>query len=363
MNRDEDYMARALLLAERAMGKTEPNPMVGAVIVKNGRVIAEGYHRKAGTPHAEAVALRKAGARARGATLYVNLEPCCHTEKKTPPCTDAIIRAGITRVVGAMPDPNPRVRGRGFRLLKKAGIRVDSGLLGKEARSLNRVFTHFIKTGRPFVTLKAAVSLDGKIAAVGGESKWITGASSRRMVHRLRSRHQAIMVGVGTVLADDPSLTARVAAGRNPVRIIVDGKLEIPPESRLLHDGAAPVLIATTVGEGHRTSRELESEGVQLIHMKGTSGKLDMKELMQELARRDISSLLLEGGSGINAAALNAGVVNRVVFFVAPKIIGGRDAISSVGGMGLPLSEAHRLGHMSVRRAGSDLVIEADVLR
>lgn len=362
MNWDKDYMARALLLAGKARGKTDPNPMVGAVIVKNNRVISEGFHRRAGTPHAEAVALRKAGPRARGATLYVNLEPCCHTEKKTPPCTDAIIRSGITRVVGAMTDPNPRVRGRGFRKLKKAGISVETGLLNNEARSLNRVFTHFIKTGRPYVTLKAAITLDGRIAASGGESRWITGVPSRRMVHRLRTRNQAIMVGVGTVRADDPSLTARVGSGRNPVRVIVDGRLEIPPSSRLLHDGEAPVLIATAVAEGRSTARGLKGQGVQLIHMRGSSGKLDMVDLMRELGRRDISSLLLEGGSGINAAALDAGVVNRVVFFLAPKIIGGRDAVPCVGGAGRSLPGAHRLGPFSVSRAGRDLVIEAEVL-
>ncbi len=356
-------MQRTLALADKARGKTSPNPMVGALLVKGNRVIAEGYHKKAGTPHAEAVALSRAGSKAKGATLYVNLEPCCHTDKKTLPCTDGIIRAGIKRVVAAIRDPNPKVSGRGFRKLREAGIDVISGVLRQEARDLNRVFIHFITTGLPYVTLKVAQSLDGKIATAGGQSKWITGPVSRRIVHRLRSENQAIMVGSGTIKVDNPSLTARIRSGRNPVRIIVDGKLEIPANSKVLTDGVAPTWIATVMPPEHPATSSMLQKGVEILHIRGENGKLYMKELMREIANRGITSVLIEGGSAINAAALRAGVINRVMFFIAPKIISGRNAIPSVGGPGIDiLEEAARLGPMSVTQTGSDILVEAELL-
>ena len=363
MSIHERYIKRALALADKARGETSPNPMVGALLVKGGRVITEGYHKKPGTPHAEAVALSLAGSKAKGATLYVNLEPCCHTDKKTLPCTDAIIQAGVKRVVAAMTDPNPKVSGRGFRKLRAAGIEVISGILRQEARDLNRVFIRFITTGLPYVTLKVAQSLDGKIATAGGQSKWITGPVSRRIVHRLRSENQAVMVGAGTVKADDPSLTARIRSGRNPIRIIVDGKLEISPDSKVLTDGLAPTWIATVMPPGNPTASSAMQKGVEILHIRGENGKLDMKELMREIGSRGITSMLIEGGSGINAAALRAGVVNRVMFFIAPKIIRGRNAIPSVGGPGIDvLEKTARLGAMSVTQSGRDILIDAEFL-
>jgi len=252
---DAAYMERALGLARKAEGRTDPNPMVGAVLVRSGRIVAEGWHRRAGTPHAEAVALRRAGARARGATLYVTLEPCCHTDKRTPPCTDAIIRSGVARVVAAMADPNPRVRGRGIRRLRAAGISVSTGLLGAEARRCNRVFVHYMKTGTPWVTMKAAQSLDGRIATRGGDSKWITSPAARKLGHMHRSRNQAILVGVQTVLADDPRLTARVPGGRDPVRIVLDSRLRTPPESRIFEEGRSPVWICRPPAGSSRAER------------------------------------------------------------------------------------------------------------
>ncbi len=356
-------MQRALALADKARGKTSPNPMVGALLVKGAEVVAEGYHKKAGTPHAEAVALARAGARAKGTTLYVNLEPCCHTDKKTLPCTDGIIRAGVKRVVAAMKDPNPKVSGRGFRKLRAAGIDVISGVLRQEALDLNRVFIRFITTGLPYVTLKVAQSLDGKIATANGRSKWITGPVSRRMVHRLRSENQAVLVGAGTVKADDPSLTARIRSGKNPIRIIVDGKLEISSNSKVLTDGLAPTWIATVKSPKRGPVSPVLQKAAEILYVGGKNGKLDMKELMREIGKRGVSSVLIEGGSGINAAVLRAGVINRVMFFIAPKIIGGRNAIPSVGGPGINLlEEAARLGSMSVTHTGADILVEAELL-
>ncbi len=362
MNKDETYMNLALELARKASGRTSPNPLVGAVLVRQGRVLAEGFHRKAGTAHAEAVALRRAGPQARGATLYVTLEPCCHTEKRTPPCAQAVIRAGVKRVVVAMKDPNPKVSGRGLRMLKEAGVEVRSGVLAEEARLMNRWFIHYMKTGRPYVTLKVAQTVDGRIATASGESKWITGPSARRAGHRLRAESDAIMVGIGTVRADDPSLTCRISGGRNPVRIIVDGRLEIRPEARVLDTREAATWIATCVPEDHPARAALEARGAEVIHVPGRNGKLDLQSLMNTLGQRQITSLLLEGGSSLNAACLAAGVVQRAVFFIAPKILGGRNGLPSVGGPDpLKLEEAIPLKSTRLSRVGRDLVIEADL--
>lgn len=355
-------MKLALQLAERGRGKTRPNPMVGAVIVKNGRIIASGYHRKAGQPHAEAISLASAGPKAKGATLYLNLEPCCHTNKRTPPCSQAIIESGIKRVVVAMKDPNPKVAGKGIRELTRARIKVTTGPLRSEANRLNEVFVKWITTGRPFVTMKVAASLDGKIASATGESRWISGEQSRAYVHQLRSEVDAVMVGIGTVLADNPRLTARLASkkGYDPIRIVVDSRLRIPLESKILHlHSSARTVVATTKLASHERIREVEKLGAQVLVMEDSNGRLNLTALMKELGRMEITHLLLEGGSELNASMLYERLVDKVIFLVAPKIIGGQDAKSAVGGQVLrPLSEAFNVSDFQVNRLGEDLLIQ-----
>ena len=371
---DQDYMKLALQLAEKGRGKTRPNPMVGAVIVKNGRIVATGHHRKAGRPHAEAIALKRAGSAARGATLYLNLEPCCHAEKRTPPCTKAVIASGLQRVVVAMRDPNPKVSGRGIRELQRAGIKVSHGLLRAEAEHLNEAFTKWITTGRPFVTMKVAASLDGKIASAGGESRWITGKKARTYVHRLRSEVDAVMVGIGTVLADDPQLTARLPAGQagltgknrpDPIRIIVDSRLRIPLGSKILHlRSSAKTIVATTRQASNDRIREVEKLGATVLVVEESDGRVDLSALMKELGRMQITHLLLEGGSELNAVMIFENLVDKVIFLIAPKIIGGRNAISAVGGQSpRSLSQALRVRDLEVHRLGEDLLVQGYLMQ
>lgn len=353
-------MKRALTLAARASGRTSPNPMVGAVLVKRGRVIAEDYHRKAGAPHAEALVLRRAGERAAGSTMYVTLEPCCHTRKRTPPCTSAIIKAGVKRVVAAMPDPNPEVSGKGFKILRKAGIEVDAGVLVEKARSLNEAYIKYITTGKPFVILKTAMTLDGKIATSSGESKWITGEKARRLVHKTRGGVDALLTGIGTVEADDPQLTCRASGfrGINPVRVVIDPSLRISPRARVLDTPPETMIVTKTRND---KSRALEDSGVRLIHYKR---ELDLDWLMRRLAGMEIMSVLVEGGSTLNAHALNGGIVDRVMFFIAPKIIGGEESYPAVGGPGSlarTLAGAYRIKDMRARLVGEDILIEGDL--
>ncbi len=350
---DAKYMKRALALAARARGRTSPNPMVGAVIVKRGRVIAEDYHRRAGTPHAEALAIEAAGRAARGATLYVTLEPCCHTRKRTPPCTQAIKSSGFGRVVIAMKDPNPRVSGRGIRELRAAGIDVATGLLEKEARVLNEAYIKYITTGTPFVILKTAMTLDGKIATPAGQSRWITGEASRKLVHALRGRVDAVMTAVGTVRADDPELTARLRGGRNPVRVVVDPSLRSPLNSRVFKTPPATVLVTSASGP---KLEKLVKTGVKVIKYKG---KLKLIWLMRKLAQMGIMSVLIEAGSSFNASTLDSGVVDKVMYFIAPKLIGGEKSYTAVGGKPFGRLE-HAIGvkDMRVRRVGDDVLIE-----
>jgi diaminohydroxyphosphoribosylaminopyrimidine deaminase/5-amino-6-(5-phosphoribosylamino)uracil reductase len=358
---DLDYMKLALRFAERARGKTSPNPMVGAVVVKNGRIVAVGHHRKSGRAHAEAIALKSAGAKARGATLYVNLEPCCHTDKRTPPCTKAIIASGIRRVVAAMKDPNPKVAGRGVRELARAGIKVAMGLMKQEAGRLNEAYIKWITTGRPFVTMKVAASLDGKIASSRGESRWISGKKSRAYVHRLRNESDAVMVGIGTVLKDDPRLTARLAGkkGSDPVRVIVDSNLSIPLESKVLHLGSsAKTILATTKQASNAQIREVEKLGARVLIIESSNGRVDLAALMGELGRIGITNLLLEGGSELNASMLDTGLIDKIIFIVAPKIIGGRNTKGSFGGESdRPLSAALMLFDLEIGRLGEDILI------
>lgn len=356
---DQKYMRRALQLAGKAVGRTSPNPMVGAVIVRNNRVIAGGYHQKAGEPHAEAIALQKAGKAARGATLYVTLEPCSHTNKRTPPCCPLIIEAGVKRVVVAMIDPNPQVSGDGIKRLRKAGIEVLPGVLGEEAKKLNEAFIKHVSAGTPFVTLKIAQTLDGKIATSSGESKWITGEDARREGHRLRNAHDAILVGINTVLKDDPSLTARIPLGRDPIRVIVDSSLRTPVTARVLKQKSPAKTIIATVSKPDSRINALQKAGAEVILCRSSQGRVDLKDLMKKLGKKDIMSILIEGGSEINAAALKAGIVDKVVMFLAPMLMSGVDSICSIGGVCPPkLSSARRLSDVTVKFVGKDLMVE-----
>lgn len=360
MGQEKVFMHRALELAALARGKTSPNPLVGAVVVKNGVVVGEGYHQEAGTPHAEVIALQQAGERARGAILYATLEPCCYYGR-TPPCTEAIIKAGIKKVVVATPDPNPLVSERGIQTLQKAGLIVELGLLEAEARRLNEVFFKYITIRRPFVTLKVAMSLDGKIATFTGDSKWITGDEVRVRVHHLRAEHDAIMVGIGTVVADDPLLTVRLPhESKQPWRIVVDSRLRIPLNSRLVQTACEiPTIVATVQGKCPKEEKELlATHGVEIWELSERGGKVDLCALLDELGKREITSILLEGGATLNAAALKANIVDKFVFFLAPKIIGGARAPGPVGGIGVRyLQEAFLISDLECVKVGSDLMI------
>lgn len=360
--RDEEYMCEALRIAANAKGRTSPNPMVGAVIVKDGKIIAEGWHRQAGTPHAEIHALNMAGELAKGATLYVTLEPCSHFGR-TPPCANAIVETGIKRVVAAMSDPNPKVAGRGLQILRDVGIEVEVGICEDEARKLNEVFLKWVTTGKPFVTLKTAMSLDGKIATSTGQSQWITSEASRRRVHELRDIHDGIMVGIGTILADNPSLTTRIEGGKNPIRIIVDSNAKMPLNSNVVTDGQSKTIIAVTKNAPTARLLSLTSAGVEII-VAGDGAHVDLNLLMNELARREITSIFVEGGGTLNFSLLEAGLVDKVYAFIAPKIIGGREALTSIEGEGFKnLANAIKLKDISTEMIDNDVLISGYVDR
>lgn len=361
---DITYMRRALRLAGRARGRTSPNPMVGALVVKNGHILAGDYHKKAGELHAEALALRTAGDAARGADLYVTLEPCCHTDKRTAPCTQAILASGISRVFVAMEDPNPKVAGRGIAELRSRGVEVVVGLCETEARHLNEAYCTYIVTRRPFVVLKSAMTLDGKIATPDGESKWITGETSRRRVHRIRSSVDAIVTAIGTVKADNPQLTSRIKGGRNPLRIIIDPLLETPLTHHVCSTPPDTVFVVRD------SARKLYGDKVGLLKMRGIEilsydeERLDLAWLMDQLGERGISSVLIEGGASLNASALQAGIVDKVVIFVAPKMIGGKNALTPVGGDSFrSLAAPYRIERMHAQQIGEDIVIEGYLTR
>jgi len=356
--RDAFFMNRAIMLSTRARGMTSPNPMVGAVIVKNGKIIAEGYHRKPGTPHAEALAITAAGEKTRASTLYVSLEPCCHTDKRTPPCTRTIIDSGIKRVVMAMRDPNPKVSGKGMKELERAGIEVVTGVLEEKAKQVNEYYIKYITTRRPFVILKVAMTLDGKIATGAGQSKWITGEKSRMMVHRLRSSVDAVMTAIGTVKADDPQFTARIRNGRNPVRILIDPSLEVSPDAKILRVPPETVIVTKNTRNPAllKKANKLFSMGSYIILYKHT---LELNWLMKKLGEKGITSIVIEGGSSLNAHALEDGIVDKVMLFIAPKIMGGTASYPAVGGKTLrDLDEAYRLKNTTVKRLGEDLLVE-----
>lgn len=348
-------------MAQKAAGRTSPNPLVGAVVVKNGAVVAEGYHKKAGLPHAEIVALRKAGRRANGARLFVNLEPCCHYGK-TPPCTEAIIAAGIKQVVIGMRDPNRLVRGNGIRILKKNGVEVVTGVLPKECEQVNEFFCKYMRTRTPFVILKSAISMDGKIATRFGESKWITDAPARRRVHELRDKVDAIMVGARTVLADDPRLTTELKnkKGKHPLRVILDNENIVPLTARVFHNcRTQKVIYAAARSLAPAKEKKLRQMGVDVCFLEEKNGGIDLRQLMTLLGEKEVTSLLIEGGGQVNAGALREKIVDKVVFFVAPILIGGADAPGVVGGEGIDrLQDALKIKQLSVTKVGKDLMLE-----
>lgn len=359
---DIRYMTRALQLAARGRGRTSPNPMVGAVVVSGRRIVGEGFHRTAGGPHAEAIALHAAGPRAKNGTLYITLEPCSHTRKRTPPCVPAILAAGIRRVVVAMRDPNPQVNGKGLRRLTRAGLSVTAGCLERQAGQLNDSYIHRMRTGRPLVTLKMAMTLDGKTATAAGESQWITGPDARRHAHRLRSQADAIMVGINTVLADDPQLTVRLGKpiASQPLRVIMDSTLKIPLTARVVSSRSRQgTLIATTRRASHGRLARLRQRGISVLVLPGEKGRVSLRACLKQLARMGVSRLLIEGGSELAASALQSGVVNRLHLYVAPRLLGGINAKSAVGGFCPPrLAQALSVSSLRVKKIGSDLLIE-----
>ena len=356
----EEYMRLALKLALKAKGQTSPNPLVGALIVKNDKIIGQGFHLRAGTPHAEIHALKNAGVQANGAELYLNLEPCSHYGR-TPPCVDAIIQSKIKKVFVGMVDPNPLVQGKGIKKLREAGIEVFTRILENECRKANEVFIKYISTRRPFVILKTAASLDGRIAAESGDSKWITNEKSREYVHRLRSEVDAVLVGIGTVKKDDPQLTSRLKnrKGKDPIRIIVDSTLRISPKAKALNlKSPAPTIIATTPKASPQKIKAISHKGARVMVIP-SKNKVDLNLLMEAFGKLEITSVLIEGGSKINTSALKAGIVDKVLFFYSPRIIGGKKAPLIVGGEGVSKVEDSLLLHkIKTQMFGDDVMIE-----
>lgn len=354
-------MRAALELARQGCGWVSPNPMVGALIVKNGRVIGMGFHQRYGQAHAEPNALAACTESPRGAVMYVTLEPCCHRGKQ-PPCVDAILNAGIRRVVIGSADPNPLVNGKGAEILRQHGVEVTQGVLKEACDRLNRVFFHYVQTGRPYVVMKYAMTMDGKTAAYTGASKWITGEASRSHVQRQRHRYSAIMVGVGAVLADDPMLNCRMEGGRDPLRVVCDSGLRTPLSAKVVSTACRqPTVIATCCADPARL-REYEGAGCRVLTLPAAKGRVDLRALMERLGSDGIDSVLLEGGSMLNWSALESGIVQRVEAYVAPTLLGGGAAKTPVGGAGFPApGSAVRLENSVVRQLGEDLLIESEV--
>jgi len=359
---DEAYMERAIELARRGSGLVSPNPMVGAVVVSDGAIVGEGSHEGPGLPHAEVVALDRAGERARGATLFTSLEPCDHYGR-TPPCTEAIVRAGIARVVSATRDPNPVVDGQGVRSLRARGVEVVEGIREAESLRLNAGFAKHVSTGMPFVIWKAAASLDGKVAARDGSSRWITGEAARADVHRLRAWADAIVVGAGTALADDPELTVRDPdyRGRPPLRVLVDARGRVAPSGDLFDD-QAPTLVATTELASMKARDAWREAGAEVLVMETDGEGVGLTALMGDLGKRDLQGVLLEGGPTLAWSAVEEGLVDTIVLYLSPKLLGGRDAPTVLDGRGFaPIGQALPMRIRSVERVGEDLRVEADV--
>lgn len=361
----QEYMRRAISLAEKGVGFTNPNPMVGAVIVKDNKIIGEGYHEKCGQLHAERNALASVTEDPKGATIYVTLEPCCHTGR-TPPCTEAIIDAGIAEVVIGSRDPNPKVAGKGATILREHGIKVVEDFLKDECDALNPVFFHFITTGLPYAVMKYAMTADGKIAAYTGLSKWITGESAREYVHLMRGRYAAILAGIGTVLADDPMLNCRAEGAHQPLRVIVDSSLRIPTTSKIVQTSKQyrTMIACAEQIESNAKAKALAEYGIDVISLPGEEGHVDLEALMRLLGEKKIDSVLIEGGGTINESALKSSIVNHVCAFIAPKLLGGQDAKTPVEGQGFSSpDEAVILCNPSIKRFDDDVLLEYDIRR
>lgn len=356
---DVKHMRQALRLAERGRGRTSPNPPVGAVVVRDGRVVGQGWHKGAGLPHAEVEALAEAAEAARGATLYLTVEPCTHTGR-TPPCAPAVIAAGITRAVIATTDPNPVVDGAGVRALEAAGVQTVVGVLEGEAKRLIQAFAKHVRTGRPFVTAKAAISLDGRVAAADGSSRWITGPTARRDAHRLRASVDAVLVGVGTVVADDPQLTVRLRgySGRQPLRVVLDPAGRMPVDARVL-SADAPTLVAVTDKAPDDAVAALRAKGAEVAELPSCDGRVELSAVIDELGRRGFLEVLIEGGPTVLGDAVENGLVDRYVIYVAPKML-GEAGLGMLAGIVVPnIDQARELQFVSVRHAGADLRVEA----
>jgi diaminohydroxyphosphoribosylaminopyrimidine deaminase/5-amino-6-(5-phosphoribosylamino)uracil reductase len=358
--RDEHYMREALRRAHAMIGRTAPNPAVGCVIVRDGRIVGSGATAAGGRPHAETQALRRAGSRARGATAVVSFEPCAH-QGQTPPCARALIDAGVARVVIGCGDPYPQVHGRGIAMLKRAGLAVTVGVLEADCRRLNEGFITRVTRGRPFATLKLAMTLDGRIAAASGDSRWISSEESRELVHRWRSESDVVMVGAGTVMADNPRLTCRIGGGRDPIRLVVDSQLRCDPRATIFHQrSAAPTVIATTL-ENRDVAKRRYGQRVEIIEVPRGANGVDLGRLMHELAVRGWSKVLIEGGAHLSGAALEAGIVDRVAFFIAPKMLGS--GVPAIAGMAArTMRSAIALDQLSARAVGADWLIEATIV-
>ena len=359
---DEFYMQRAIELAKRGKGFVSPNPLVGAVIVKDGKIIGEGWHERCGELHAERNALKNCKEPTQGSTIYVTLEPCCHYGR-TPPCTKAIIEAKISRVVIGSRDPNPLVSGKGAEILRKAGIEVIEDFMRDECDKLNPIFFRYITTKLPYVSLKYAMTADGKIATYSGKSKWITNEFSRNDVHRLRKKHRAIMVGIGTVLTDNPMLNCRIENGRNPIRIVCDSKLRIPLDCNICKTANEISTLVVSAIENPEKQSELEKMGVKTLILPDKNGKVDLKKLMQYLGEKSIDSVLIEGGGTLAYSALQSKIVSHIYSYIAPKIFGGENAKTPVESVGVETpDDCFKLKRTNVRELGSDILIEYDVL-
>ncbi len=354
-------MKMALELAKKGTGRTAPNPLVGAVIVKDGRVIGQGWHERYGEAHAERNALTSCQESPEGAVMYVTLEPCCHHGRQ-PPCTDAILTSGIRRVVIGSDDPNPLVAGKGIQLLRAQGITVTTGILREDCDRINAVFFHYIQTGLPYVVMKYAMTLDGKIAAYTGASKWITGEAAREHVHQQRHRYTAIMAGVGTVLADDPLLTCRIPDGKNPIRIICDSKLSTPLTAQIIQTAKqVPTILATCCTEQKR-QLAYETAGCRVLTAESKNGRVDLRKLVQQLGREGIDSILLEGGGTLHWAALESGIVQKVQAYIAPKLLGGQSAKTPIEGQGFPTpAQGIHLVNSRITQLGEDILVESEV--
>ena len=368
---EEKYMRRAIELAKKGSGHVNPNPLVGAVIVRDGEIIGEGYHECYGQLHAERNAIanaKKRGNSLEGSTIYVTLEPCCHYGK-TPPCTEAIIEEKIARVVVGSDDPNPLVSGKGFQMLREKGIEVIPHFLKEECDAMNHVFFHYIRTGTPYVAMKYAMTMDGKIACYTGDSKWVTGEESRAHVQTLRNHYKGIMAGIGTVLADDPMLNCRIEGGRDPIRIIADSHLRIPMDSQLVRTaGQQPLIVACLPDADEEKAAQLKEKGIEVLRIPGVTTAditeeqkevISLPVLMKELGARKIDGILLEGGGQLNESALQAGIVDRIYCYIAPKIFGGAQAKTPVEGQGLTrAADAWQFNRIGMQEFGQDILLK-----